>query len=73
MSLQQANCFCFPDISGIVMTRYGRAAPKNPIPLFEGPVPPREEFEYDRVLFMPSKDMRPLLVHCGNVIMIKKF
>ena len=33
MLLQQANFFCFPDISGIVMSRYGRAAPKNSIPL----------------------------------------
>ena len=49
------------------MARYGRAAPKNPIPKFEGPIPPREEIEYERVTFMPSKDHRPLLVFEANV------
>ena len=51
----------------VVVGRYGRAATQNPIPSFDGPIPPREAFAYDRVVFMPSKDMRPLLVHQANV------
>merc|ERR1711970_1113529 len=44
----------------------------NPIPLFDGPIPPREAFEFDRVIFMPSKDRRPRLVLQGNIFRIKR-
>ena len=40
-----------------VMARYGRAASQNPIPTFDGPIPSREEIDYDRVLSLPSKDL----------------
>ena len=49
------------------MVRTGRANPINSIPKFDQPIPPREAFEYDRVNFLPSKDMRPLLVFQANV------
>lgn len=47
--------------------RLGRANPINPIPTFEDPIPPRSAFEFDRVVFMPSRDGRPLLVFQGNL------
>ena len=55
------------------MARYGRAASKNPLPLFDGPIPSRKEFVYERVVFMPSKDMRPLLIHRANIYRSVKF
>ena len=43
------------------MSRVGRANPINSVPKYEDPIPPREAFAYERVCFMPSKDLRPLL------------
>ena len=45
---------------GIIMP--GHANPAKPPLIFEGPVPPSEAFLYDSVIYMPSKDMRPLIV-----------
>ena len=42
------------------MSRVGRANPIN-VPKYEDPIPPSEAFAYERVCFMPSKDLRPLL------------
>ena len=49
------------------MPPIGRAGSKNPIPTFDGPIPPAEDFEYDRVVFMPTKDFRPLLVYQAHI------
>jgi len=52
--------------------RKKKAKPLNPIPLFDDPIPPREAFEFDRVIFMPSQLRRPLLVFQGNIFRIKR-
>ena len=51
----------------LVGQRCGRVASLKPIPTFDGPIPPHKAFDYDRVVFMPSKDQRPLLVYQANV------
>ena len=49
------------------MPPIGRAGSQNPIPTFDGPIPPAEDFEYDRVVFMATKDFRPLLVYQSHI------
>ena len=47
----------------LIGQRCGQAASLKPIPTFDGPIPPHEAIDYDRVVFMPYKDQRPLLVY----------
>ena len=50
-----------------------RREAKNPIPHFIGNVPSKEEIDFNRPFFLPSKDRRPLLAfqahthrYCSN-------
>ena len=55
------------------MSRVGRANPINSVPKYEDPIPPSEAFAYERVCFMPSKDLRPLLYKIITIFNLQSF